>query len=92
AAAALLLVPSGLHTVAGQGHRPAAAAAVAAWMALWWFTEAVPMAWTALLPLLLFPALDVFDVGIPTAAVGCCSACWWPPPPSPCGSPTPPPR
>ncbi|WP_309893826.1 hypothetical protein, partial [Archangium sp.] len=30
AAAALLLVPSGLHTVAGQGHRPAAAAAVAA--------------------------------------------------------------
>ncbi len=70
AAAALLLLPSGLHTVPGQGHRPAAAAAVAAWMAVWWFTEAVPMAWTALLPLVLFPALGVFAVeGLP-AAVG----------------------
>ena len=70
AAAALLLVPSGLHQVAGQGHRPAAAAAVAAWMALWWFTEAVPMAWTALLPLVLFPLLGVFDAPGPLAAVG----------------------
>ncbi|WP_257456926.1 SLC13 family permease [Archangium lipolyticum] len=66
AAAALLLIPSGLHEVPGMGHRPAAAAAVAAWMALWWFTEAVPIAWTALLPLVLFPALGVFGVhGLP---------------------------
>ncbi|HEX8821181.1 MAG TPA: SLC13 family permease, partial [Archangium sp.] len=70
AAAALLLVPSGLHTVPGLGHRPAAAAAVAAWMALWWFTEAVPMAWTALLPLVLFPTLGVFDTGSLPAALG----------------------
>ncbi|MCR9141789.1 MAG: SLC13 family permease [bacterium] len=34
-------------------------AAVAAWMALWWLTEAVPLAATALLPLALFPALGV---------------------------------
>ncbi len=68
AAAALLLIPSGLHTVPSMGHRPAAAAAVAAWMALWWFTEAVPMAWTALLPLVLFPALGVFDTsGLPAS-------------------------
>jgi sodium-dependent dicarboxylate transporter 2/3/5 len=68
AAAALLLIPSGLHAVPGMGHRPAAAAAVAAWMALWWFTEAIPMGWTALLPLVLFPALGVFDVaGLPAA-------------------------
>ncbi|MFY0570609.1 SLC13 family permease [Archangium lansingense] len=68
AAAALLLIPSGLHAVPGMGHRPAAAAAVAAWMALWWFTEAVPMAWTALLPLVLFPALGVFDTnGLPAS-------------------------
>jgi sodium-dependent dicarboxylate transporter 2/3/5 len=70
AAAAFLFIPSGLHQVAGQGHRPAAAAAVAAWMALWWFTEAVPMAWTALLPLVLFPVLGVFDVPGPVAALG----------------------
>ncbi|HYO70815.1 MAG TPA: SLC13 family permease, partial [Archangium sp.] len=70
AATALLLIPSGLHAVPGMGHRPAAAAAVAAWMALWWFTEAVPMAWTALLPLVLFPALGVFDTGSLPASVG----------------------
>ncbi len=60
AAALLLLVPSGLHQLPGMGHRPAAAAAVAAWMALWWFTEAIPMAWTSLLPLVLFPLLGVY--------------------------------
>jgi sodium-dependent dicarboxylate transporter 2/3/5 len=70
AATVLLLVPSGLHEVPGAGHRPAAAAAVAAWMALWWFTEAVPMAWTGLLPLVLFPALGVFDTHSVPSAVG----------------------
>jgi sodium-dependent dicarboxylate transporter 2/3/5 len=70
AAAAILLIPSGLHQVPGMGHRPAAAAAVAAWMALWWFTEAIPMAWTSLLPLVLFPALGVFDVGGLPASLG----------------------
>lgn len=34
-------------------------AAVAAWMAVWWLTEAVPLAATALLPLALFPVLGV---------------------------------
>jgi sodium-dependent dicarboxylate transporter 2/3/5 len=70
AAALLLLVPSGLHTLPGLGHRPAAAAAVAAWMALWWFTEAVPMVWTSLLPLVLFPALGVFGQEGVVAGVG----------------------
>ncbi len=59
-AALVLLVPSDLHEVPGMGLRPAAAAAVAAWMAIWWFSEALPMAWTSLLPLVLFPALGVF--------------------------------
>jgi sodium-dependent dicarboxylate transporter 2/3/5 len=34
-------------------------AAVGLWMVLWWMTEAVPLAVTALLPLLLFPTLGV---------------------------------
>jgi sodium-dependent dicarboxylate transporter 2/3/5 len=34
-------------------------AATGAWMAIWWMTEALPLAGTALLPLVLFPALDV---------------------------------
>jgi sodium-dependent dicarboxylate transporter 2/3/5 len=69
-AALVYLVPSGLHTIPDAGHRPAAAAAVAAWMALWWFTEAFPMGWTALLPVVLFPALGVFgDGGVGVAVV-----------------------
>jgi sodium-dependent dicarboxylate transporter 2/3/5 len=35
--------------------------AVASWMALWWITEAVPLAITALLPVALFPLLGIMD-------------------------------
>jgi sodium-dependent dicarboxylate transporter 2/3/5 len=34
-------------------------AAVALWMAVWWVTEAVPIAATSLLPLVLFPLLGI---------------------------------
>lgn len=40
------------------------------WMALWWVTEAVPIAVTALLPIILFPLLGVMDIGSTTAAYG----------------------
>jgi len=33
--------------------------AVAAWMAIWWITEAIPMSATALLPVTLFPILGI---------------------------------
>ncbi len=46
-----------------HGLRPAHAAAVVALMAIWWITEALPIHWTACVPLLAFPALDLFDVG-----------------------------
>ena len=36
-------------------------AAVAAWMAIWWMTEAVPLAVTALLPISLFPLLGIMN-------------------------------
>ncbi|WP_437535194.1 SLC13 family permease [Sorangium sp. So ce726] len=64
AALAIALVPSGLHAVPGFGHRPAYAAAVAAWMALWWLFEVLPVALTACLPLVLFPLLGVFGRGL----------------------------
>jgi len=37
----------------------AAVLAVAAWMAVWWITECLPLAVTALLPIALFPLLGV---------------------------------
>jgi sodium-dependent dicarboxylate transporter 2/3/5 len=37
-------------------------AAVGVWMALWWMTEALPLAVTAMLPLILFPALGLRDI------------------------------
>ncbi len=40
--------------------------AVVLWMALWWFTEAVPIAITALLPIVLFP---LFGIATPAQAM-----------------------
>lgn len=38
-------------------------AAIGLWMAIWWMTEAIPIAATALLPLVLFPLLGIADIG-----------------------------
>lgn len=43
-------------------------AAVAAWMVIWWLSAAVPIAWTALLPLALFPLLAIDPLGETAAA------------------------
>jgi len=44
------------------GHREITyTAAIAMLMAAWWITEAVPLAVTALLPLILFPAFGIMD-------------------------------
>jgi sodium-dependent dicarboxylate transporter 2/3/5 len=44
--------------------------AVAMWMAVWWMTEAVPLAATALLPIVLFPLLGVAEIKAVTAQYG----------------------
>ena len=41
--------------------------AVAAWMVIWWSTEAIPIPATALLPIVLFPLLDIFSIAEATA-------------------------
>lgn len=51
-----LLVYAALRHI---GHAPAAMAGIVAWMAVWWITEAVALAVTSLLPLVLFPLLGI---------------------------------
>lgn len=45
-----------------SGAQPAAMAGVVAWMAVWWISEAVPLAVTALLPIVLYPLLGITDL------------------------------
>lgn len=52
----------------GLGIPALAVSAVAVWMVVWWMTEAVPLAVTALLPAVLFPVLGVASAGDTTAA------------------------
>jgi sodium-dependent dicarboxylate transporter 2/3/5 len=63
ACAAVMLIPTDLHRIEGFGSRPAYAAGVTALMVCWWLTDALPVAFTACVPLVLFPALGVFGRG-----------------------------
>ncbi|MGC5615344.1 SLC13 family permease [Georgenia sp. Z1491] len=46
-----------------SGHHIAITAAVAVLMGVWWMTEAIPLAATALVPLVAFPGLGVVSIG-----------------------------
>jgi len=59
----LVLAPTELTRIPGYGRRPAFAAATAAVMAILWLFEAIPIAVTACLPLVLYPLLGVFGEG-----------------------------
>ena len=57
--------PRGVHVPLDDMAR--AALAMAAWMALWWLTEALPVSVTALLPIVVFPLLGLASVREVTA-------------------------
>ena len=41
--------------------------AATAWIAIWWVTEAIPIAATALLPIVLFPLTGALELKVTTA-------------------------
>src|SRR5688500_3352963 len=45
-------------------------AAITVWIAVWWITEAIPLAATSLIPIILFPLFGILDVGKTTASYG----------------------
>ena len=61
ALALYFILPESYQNTAGQtvefSHAGRACAGIVLWMATWWFTEAVPIAVTSLLPIVLFPLL-----------------------------------
>lgn len=61
--AALLLLDTPLAHQGEHGAKPALAAGLTAWMAIWWVTEAVPIQWTACLPLLVLPWTRIHGEG-----------------------------
>ncbi len=61
---ALFLAPA----PAGVSAEAWAVTAITALMIIWWMTEAVPLATTALLPVVLFPIVGVMDIKSTTAS------------------------
>lgn len=59
---ALALLIWNMPLPAGLSPAAWAVAGVALWMAAWWFGEAIPLPATALLPLVLFPLLQISDM------------------------------
>jgi sodium-dependent dicarboxylate transporter 2/3/5 len=58
-----LVLESGLSHYGEHGARPALAAALTLLMATWWITEALPIAWTACVPLVVLPFASVYGAG-----------------------------
>lgn len=64
------LLPDSYQNAAGKtvafAYEGKACLAVTVWMAVWWFTEALPIAATAMLPLVIYP---LFQITTPAAAM-----------------------
>jgi sodium-dependent dicarboxylate transporter 2/3/5 len=68
--AALLWLDTPLRSFGEFGSRPAIAAGLTLWMAIWWISEALPIQWTACLPLLVLPFSGIFGEGVAAGVQG----------------------
>ncbi|NEV94579.1 DASS family sodium-coupled anion symporter [Psychroflexus sp. YR1-1] len=67
---AVFLLMQSLNPPAGMSESAYAILSATLWIALWWVTEAVPIAVTALLPIVLFPLTGALDIVTTTASYG----------------------
>jgi sodium-dependent dicarboxylate transporter 2/3/5 len=67
---ALLLFDTPLREFREYGARPAIAAGLTVWMAVWWISEALPIHWTACLPLLVLPFSGIHGDGVAANGAG----------------------
>ncbi|NNL02320.1 MAG: DASS family sodium-coupled anion symporter [Eudoraea sp.] len=58
----LFFIFTNLPTLIPENENANGVIAVALWMVIWWITEAVSISVTALLPLVLFPVLDIMPI------------------------------
>jgi len=66
---AFLLVISFFHPE-GLSTQANAVLACTVWIAIWWITEAIPIAVTALLPIILFPLTGALPLSDTTVSYG----------------------
>lgn len=66
----LFIVMQLLPVPKGMTHGGYAVLCSTIWIAIWWVTEAVPIAVTALLPIILFPLTGAVDLSTTTASYG----------------------
>ena len=59
----ILGLDTSLKHLSDFGPRPAYAAAITSLMAIWWITEALPIHWTACVPLILYPVFGLYGAG-----------------------------
>ena len=70
AAPLLFIVLQQFDPPAGMSHSAYDILTATLWIAIWWVTEAVPIAVTALLPIVLFPLTGALDISTTTASYG----------------------
>ena len=66
----LFVLISNLPPPAGLSEDGVAVLACTFWIAIWWITEAIPIAVTSLLPIILFPLTGALDLSTTTSSYG----------------------
>lgn len=66
----LFIILQAFNPPAGMPESAFSLLGITLWMALWWVTESVPIAVTALLPIVLFPLTGAVDLESTTASYG----------------------